>query len=144
MSTTSNDHEYEPGADVSPEMLRASIMEQNGTGTPSPLQVEQMLIGVHGECRRRSKLAGRPQPHDWHPVTGEPVRTPQSIVFGRMCCYCAPEGLGIVVRTTITEEQIKTESLRHGPRLIFEQIKPVTGGLTLPGQPGYVPPPEMR
>lgn len=141
----SEHHENEPGPIISPRHATAAGLDTNGTGQPTQTQIEQMQIAAFGECRRRTRLAGRPLCHDWHPA-GEPVKTPNSIVIGRICCYCAPEGITIVVRTTISEQQVASEATRHGPRLVFErvEIRP-TGGIVLPGQDGFgMPPGDLR
>jgi hypothetical protein len=119
------------------------MFEQNGTGQPSQAQIEAAQIQTFGECRRRSRLAGRPLCHDWHPA-GTPIQTPQSVVLARVCCYCAPEGVMILVRTTISEQQIQSEATRHGPRLVFEQVVQRGSGIVLPGQEGFVIPPGTQ
>ncbi len=107
----------------------------NGTGHPTQQQQERTLIDAFGECTRRSRVGKRPLCHCWH-GTGLPIRTPSSEVLNRVCCYCAPEGIGIVVRAALTEEQIRVEGLRHGPRLVFERVEiRHRPSLIMPGDP---------
>jgi hypothetical protein len=136
----SDAHDQEPTPIVSEAHAIGATTPVNGTGRPTQAQAEMAQIALYGECRRRSKLAGRPLCHDWHPA-GLPVQTPQSLVITRICCYCAPEGVTILVRTTLSEQQIQAEALRHGHRLVFEQVVQRGSGLVLPGQEGYVVPP---
>ena len=144
MSDRHDEHDQEPGPITSPEHGISAGLPVNGTGEPTQTQIEATHIALFGECRRRSKIGGRPLAHDWHPA-GVPIQTPQSMVMTRVCCYCAPEGVTILVRTTITEQQIATERLRHGPRLVFEQVKPqARTGIVLPGSEGFNVPPDFR
>lgn len=107
----------------------------NGTREPmTPEEQAAELISVYGLCYRRSRLAKRDMPHDWHPA-GMPINTPVSVVMTRTCCYCAPDGVQIVVRWTATDAEVEAERLKHGRRLIIEQVKPQPGGgILLPGQ----------
>lgn len=135
-----DEHAQEPGPIISGPHAIGAAAPGNGTGRPSQSSVELAQIAAYGECRKRSRLAGRPLCHDWHPA-GQPVQTPQSIVITRVCCYCAPEGVTILVRTSLNEAQIQAEAARHGQRLVFEQIVQRGAGLLLPGQAGYAAPP---
>lgn len=108
----------------------------NGTGRPTEAEQEAALVRLYGLCRRRSKLAKRDLCHDWHPA-GPPATTPISTVTTRICCYCAPEGVTIMVRAAISESQVQTERERHGPRLFIERIVPPNGGIVMPGDPGF-------
>lgn len=114
----------------------------NGTGRPTIAQQEQALLTAFGECVRRSRIAKRPLWHCWH-GTGVPIQTPNSRVLHRICCYCAPEGIGIVVQAALSDDQIKAEQQKHGPRLVIEKIEiKARTGLILPGVNDV--PPDMR
>lgn len=98
-------------------------MSENGTAEKAQAAHEAAMIALYGECRRRTRLAGRPMYHDWH-LGGQPARGTDSIVIARVCCYCAPEGITILVRSAMSEPQIEAERLRHGPRLVLERVVP--------------------
>lgn len=131
------------------------MSDQNGTGKPSiteqlqilglPTDREEIgkLVLMFGKCRPRTRMIGIPMPHDWHPLgqTSNQV----SLIIGRACCYCAPVGVGIVVRTFISEGELQTERMRHGERLIFElvQIAPRGTGILTPDRPGFNLPPDL-
>lgn len=135
-----DEHAGEPGPIVSEAHAIGAGAPVNETGRPTQAQLDMANIAMYGECRKRSRLAGRPLCHDWHPA-GQPVQTSVSFVITRVCCYCAPEGITILVRTTMVEQQIRAEAERHGQRLVFEQVVQRGAGLVLPGQAGFTIPP---
>lgn len=105
-----------------------------GTADSLPPDPQIELIRLYGRCTRRSRLAKQGMCHCWHP-TGIPVQTQNTQVLGRACCYCAPEGLTILVRTHVRPEQMAAEAVKHGPRLFWEYIAlQHPSPIILPGQ----------
>lgn len=64
------------------------------------------------------------KPHCWHPVA-DPITNQYAELIPRLCCWCAPEGLQVVVRIkTLNPEIIVTERSRHGRGVTIHRIDP--------------------
>jgi hypothetical protein len=77
------------------------------------------------------------KPHCWHPL-GQPSDNPVASFLSRICCWCAPAGLQLVVGIkTTNREMVLTERGRHGSGVVLMMIAPEGTGLIRPGDPGY-------
>jgi hypothetical protein len=77
------------------------------------------------------------KPHCWHPV-GQPSDNPTASFLSRLCCWCAPGGLQLVVGIKTTNlEMILTERGRHGDGVVLMMIPPDGTGIIRPGDPRF-------